>query len=143
MMDQRSIRCGQCVFQLPCRSWGFFYVADDDGNRILLEGDLESSIIADALCINEDDITGCVFAPDRNESSILLMEERVGYCSFCFCRTCHERCALDVKRDTIRCPSCGSDDVATFIGLIGTACPKCGAGTLEEYAGSTREGGEL
>jgi len=85
MMDQRSIRCGQCGFQLPCRSWGFFYVADDDGNRILLEGDLES---------------------------------------------------------TIRCRSCGSDDVATFIGLIGTACPKCGTGTLEERAASAGEGGE-
>lgn len=142
MMDRRSIQCGQCGFHLPCRSWGFFYVADDDGNRILLEGDLESTIIADALGINEDDITGCVFAPDRNESSVLLMQKRIGYCSFCFCRTCHERCALDEKRDAIRCPSCGSDDVATFIGLIRTACPKCGTGTLEECAASTREGGQ-
>lgn len=143
MMDQRSIQCGHCGFQLPCRSWGVFYVADDDGNRILLEGDLESTIIADALGINEDDIIGCVFAPDRSESSVRLMQERVGYCSFCFCRTCHERCALDEKRDTVRCPSCGSDDVATFIGLIGAVCPKCGTGTLEECAVSTREGGEL
>jgi DNA-directed RNA polymerase subunit RPC12/RpoP len=142
MTNEQSIRCGHCGFHLPCRTWGFFYVTDDDGNRILLEGDLESTIIADALGINEDDITGCVFAPDRNESSILLMQERVGYCSFCFCRTCHERCALDQKRDTIRCPSCGSDDVATFIGLIGTACPKCGTGTLEERAMSTGEGGK-
>ncbi len=129
---ERSIDCPGCGLHLPCPSWGFFYVTDEKGSRIPLEGNMESTIIAETLGIDEQAITGCVFAPGRDAVSVRLMEERVGYASFCLCRTCLERCSLDGKRDVFRCPSCGSEDVKTFIQLIGTACPRCGRGMLEE-----------
>jgi hypothetical protein len=127
-----SIDCPECGLHLSCPSWGCFYVTDDQGTRIALEGNMESTIIAGTLGIDEQAITGCVFAPVRDQDSVRLMEERVGYASFCLCRTCLERCSLDGKRDVFRCPSCGSEDVKTFIQLIGTVCPRCGRGTLEE-----------
>ncbi|MHB8109726.1 MAG: hypothetical protein ACYDHW_06810 [Syntrophorhabdaceae bacterium] len=131
-MNDRSIRCEKCGLQVPCPSWGFFYVIDNEGNKLILERQLESAIIADALGINEDDISGCVFSPERSEASVKLMQERVGYKSFCLCRTCLEQCSFDKNRDIVECPSCGSKDVMMLIQLIGTRCPNCKEGKLVE-----------
>lgn len=132
MGPERSIGCLNCGLHLPCPRWGSFYVTDEEGNRIVLEGDLESTIIAGTLGIDEQAITGCVCAPGRDAASVRLMEERMGYSSLCLCRSCLEMCLLDIKRDALRCPTCGSGDVKTFIQVIGTVCPRCGTGTLEE-----------
>ncbi len=132
MMNRHSINCNNCGFGLPCPTWGFFYVTDDNGNRLALAGELESTTIANTIGISEDAIVGCVFSPERNGEAIQLMQERVGYNSFFLCLTCLERCALDQKRDILQCPSCGSSDVRTFIQLIDTACPRCRKGTIRE-----------
>lgn len=131
-MSERALHCKKCGLLLPCPTWGFFYVIDNDGNKLVLERELESTIIADALGLNEDDITERGLSPERSEASVQLMQERVGYKSFCICRMCLAQSSFDKTRDIVKCPSCGSHDVKTLIQLIGTTCPNCGKGTMYE-----------
>ncbi|MEN6615265.1 MAG: hypothetical protein ABFD12_01805 [Syntrophorhabdus sp.] len=131
-MSERALHCKNCGFLLPCPSWGFFYVIDNDGNKLVLERQCESAIIAEALGINEDDISERGFSPEHSEASVQLMQERVGYKTFSLCRTCLGQSAFDKARDIVKCPSCGSHDVRTLIQLIGSTCPNCGKGTIYE-----------
>ncbi len=129
----QAITCTACGFSLSCSRWGCFYVTDGRGVRILLDRGLESTTIAQILGIDEESIAGCSYTPAGRKAPVDLMEERVGYLSFCLCCSCLARIDLDLKKDDPLCPECRSREVHTLAGLAGTTCPRCREGVMDEH----------
>jgi len=118
----RDYRCDTCEFSLPSGWGGFMYVVDDDGERVTCPHPGEQFTVERVLGEDADEAT---------------REERTGFNAYCVCRDCLARFELDVERDPVRCPDCGSDVVETANGIVDEPCPNCETGTVvEEFTGA-------
>ncbi len=118
---------------------GYLYVEDEKGKRITCPHPCEWGTITDVLGKN---------------ASKELIEERVGFNSYCVCLDCMHQFEADLrdksdnpwsfyytisagldpdkKKDRRECPKCASPDIRTVFEMIGQLCPKCEKGTIEE-----------
>ncbi len=113
------------------------YVEDDSGKRIVCPHPGEMRTVAKVLGEN---------------ANRELIEARTGFNSYCVCLDCLKQFELDIgddeqsksswryfylyratkRKDERRCPYCNSQNVKTVFELIGSPCPKCKKGVIEE-----------
>jgi len=111
------------------------YVEDDGGERVVCPHPGERRKVAEVL------------GQDANSE---LIKARTGFNSDCVCLDCLEQFELDIgddeqsrsswryfygatrRKDERRCPHCNSRNVKTVFEHIGSACPKCSEGIIEE-----------
>lgn len=127
-------RCNQCGFSLPSGWGGYMYVEDDSGKRIVCPHPGERRTVAEVLGEN---------------ATRELIKARTGFHSDCVCLDCLEQFELDIgddeqsksswrypwatrRKDKRRCPHCNSQNVKTVFELLGSPCPKCKKGLIEE-----------
>jgi|YNPMSStandDraft_1061717.scaffolds.fasta_scaffold47458_2 predicted RNA-binding Zn-ribbon protein involved in translation (DUF1610 family) len=126
-------KCNKCGFALPSGWGGYMYVEDDKKKRIVCPHPVEDWTVAEVLGDN---------AP------IDLIKARTGFNSYCLCLDCLHQFEADLgderanpwrgwygamrQKDERKCPQCKSTNIATVFELIGTPCPKCKDGLIEE-----------
>jgi hypothetical protein len=136
MPDINDYKCSKCGYALPS-GWGYdFYVINSSNERIGCRHPGEYGAVVSVLGI---------------DAPISFIIERTGFNSDCLCLNClYQFCAdlgetgwtpfWDIKgykprlygRDKRQCPNCQSERVKTTRELIGTLCPNCREGIIEE-----------
>lgn len=124
-----GFRCPACGFTLDESNGGFLYVTNDNGERVSLKGAKEKEAIARIL-LNEE-FSFCPDDANLSQTTIDILEERVGYMSACLCMNCFHQFGLDLRKDEVECPGCRSDQVRTFLTMLYKPCPKCRSGLME------------
>jgi len=126
-------KCNKCGFALPSGWGGYMYVEDDKKNRIVCPHPEEYRTVVKVLGEN---------APEN------LIKARTGFNSYCLCLDCLHQFEADLgdeqanpwrksygamrPKDERKCPQCRSTNIKTVFELIGTPCPKCKDGVIEE-----------
>ena len=131
-------KCNKCGFGLQ-PGWGYyFYVEDDNGDRVICPHPAERRYVEEVLGSN---------------ISLELIRERTGFDSHCVCLDCLHQFRADLgesgwspyedvtipigarlrpEKDTRECPKCKSIKVKTIFESVGEACPKCKEGIMEQ-----------
>ncbi|OGF61374.1 MAG: hypothetical protein A2Y62_05735 [Candidatus Fischerbacteria bacterium RBG_13_37_8] len=135
MVSTYNYKCKKCDFSMNPGWGGYLYYEDENGERIPFSDTGDPDKIRDLL-------------PDIPQME--LIEERIGYNSYCVCLDCLKQFELDIgneednfdseryfyglvkKKDERKCPHCKSHNVKTSLELVGKKCPKCKEGTFRE-----------
>ncbi len=111
------IKCRNCGLSFP-GGWGYYsYAVDDNGKRVVCAHPAEFRIAEQVTHMKWDDARAV---------------GRIGLNSFCMCFSCSHQFDLDLDRDIKRCPKCGSLEVRSARGALGSKCPSCRKGVFYE-----------
>ncbi len=124
-----GFRCPACGFTLDESNGGFLYIKNESGMRVPLKDKDERDALARILLNNE--FSFCTDDVNLSQETIDILEERVGYMSACLCMDCLGQFGLDLRKDTIECPRCKSDQIKTFLAMLYKPCPRCRSGLME------------
>lgn len=61
-----------------------------------------------------------------------LVQKRTGFLTDVVCKSCMSQFGIDLERDTRRCLKCRSATIATIEEVVGTSCPECRKGIIEQ-----------
>jgi len=133
MPPMNDYKCTKCEFYLASGWGGSMYVEDNNGERIHCGHPLEHVTVSEVL---------------GEDASPELVKARTGFNSECVCLDCLHQFEADLgderanvwrmfygadrEKDERRCPKCRSTNVKTTFELIGSPCPQCKEGVIEE-----------
>lgn len=110
-----SFGCDSCDFTMP-GGWGnYCYAVDANGKRVVCGHPGEDQDIKRITGLNYSDAIKAGVA---------------GYADYCVCLECLKQFELDLEKDQLACPECGSQQVRALIQLTGHQCPKCKNGVF-------------
>lgn len=126
-------RCGVCGFVLDESHGGYLYLRNNNGVRVPLRNKDQRETVAQILLDEEETLyTDDSDDSDDSHKVVDIMDERIGYVSACVCMNCLDQFGLDLRKDTIECPHCKSDQVRTFLEMTSKRCPKCQSGQMNK-----------